>query len=219
MPIKVDAAASGSRSSTPLRTYGSNRSFKEAEIKHIPSTKIPLDGAQTSQMEGVENTNSRITRSARECLPVTPVKQKIVSRADTDEEVLLQSQSTRTSHHRSSPPTLSPTAIATTPTTMKARKLAEGVQATRSSPVKRTTSRTPARPKTGESQIADEAKSSESDEDETTSPPCRHRVPVFADRFFYNYRDPRAVREWEICEMNMKMMAERYGNPLVGASA
>ncbi|KAL5490003.1 hypothetical protein ACEPAI_4836 [Sanghuangporus weigelae] len=41
---------------------------------------------------------------------------------------------------------------------------------------------------------------SESSEDEEGQPPpCRHGIPIFADRLFYRYRDPRVIREWE-CE-------------------
>lgn len=42
---------------------------------------------------------------------------------------------------------------------------------------------------------------------------CRHRIRPFPDRQFYEYKDPRATREWEVCEKNMNVMLEELGHP------
>ncbi|THH08318.1 hypothetical protein EW145_g2789 [Phellinidium pouzarii] len=42
-----------------------------------------------------------------------------------------------------------------------------------------------------------DVESAEPSDDGNPPPSCRHRLPVFSDRSFYRYRDPRVLREWE----------------------
>lgn len=52
-----------------------------------------------------------------------------------------------------------------------------------------------------------------SSEEAEKKPPCRHRIHAFPDRSFYLYTDPRATREWELCDKNMKAMIKKFGHP------
>ncbi|KAI5122217.1 hypothetical protein M0805_002706 [Coniferiporia weirii] len=69
------------------------------------------------------------------------------------------------------------------------------------------------RAETGDTQDID-AEPEESSDEDGSPPPCRHRLSAFSDRSFYRYRDPRVLREWEVCERSLKAMIEKYGNPL-----
>lgn len=64
-----------------------------------------------------------------------------------------------------------------------------------------------------EEAIEDEVSSSSEGEKEEKKPHCRHRIRPFPDRQFYEYTDPRATREWELCEKNMSTMLEEFGHP------
>jgi len=61
--------------------------------------------------------------------------------------------------------------------------------------------------------IEDEVSSSSEEVKEEKKPHCRHRIRPFPDRQFYEYTDPRATREWELCEKNMNTMLEEFGHP------
>lgn len=68
----------------------------------------------------------------------------------------------------------------------------------------------------GTEEVTEEHASSSSGEEEKEKekkPHCRHRIRPFPDRQFYEYTDPRATREWEVCEKNMNAMLEELGHP------
>lgn len=66
----------------------------------------------------------------------------------------------------------------------------------------------------GTEEVTEEQVSSSSDEEEKEKKPhCRHRIRPFPDRQFYEYTDPRATREWEVCEKNMNAMLEEFSHP------
>lgn len=58
-----------------------------------------------------------------------------------------------------------------------------------------------------------QASSSSEEEEKEKKPHCRHRIRPFPDRQFYEYTDPRATREWEVCQKNMNAMLEELGHP------
>ena len=62
----------------------------------------------------------------------------------------------------------------------------------------------PSMPEIPYADVSDVTYAPTQEEKEEAKPPCRHRVPVFADRSFYHYRDPRLLKEWESCERVLK---------------
>lgn len=206
-------AASASTGTTPLRTYGSSRSFRTSNSKSGPLSQPDANEALQSHSGSVKNSvreneppmqlgNERIVADST---PTTPTK-RTTARTNS----LLEDTSPRpsTSHNEISeavtPTPRRTTRAAATSLANSDQLVRKGARSTKSSPLKAKVD-------------AQEAEPTSSTKEEFIKS-CRHHIPPFADRRFYLYKDPRKQREWEVCEKNMQAMMHMYGHPFAEVS-
>lgn len=209
------AVASGSTPSTPLRTYGSNRSFKDTEFKpERDSENIAEDCTNDSSImhpvviheKSAETTQLTEINSSQSG---TPVKRTTIRDAKAQESL----SPAKSTQNRSKSPEISSSADISTPTTRRMARTTRMAHQEREQPKEKTT-HVPESDHSRGKQMVKEARPPESGSEESRPHPCRHRIPAFADRLFYHYKDPRILREWEICERNLKTLVAAHGSPL-----
>lgn len=180
--------------STPRKIHTGQRSFLNTPTK--------LSGSSNPNNDREDDTDDQTPTRKRVTLAPEPIAERTDAKNDEEPSTVPSTPSTHKSLRRkASAPE------ASTPIAKKART--------------RPTSPTPTQKNktgTGKQRAVRERphESESSDEDEEPGrPPCRHQAPVFADRAFYHYRDPRVLREWEACEKFLKENGVPYAQVVV----